>query len=366
MAISFPNYSAASAHPLANDDIVAYVGVTTATGDVRTHVQHSTNLSELVGSGKPFGEEASGNTAAYELTAIMKQWGGEVIALGVANNASVATVNGQVDKLAGYQDSPTIFILGQELAMRGTNGLGGAEAYGNSSIAAHLETVCEQVYGRGVVSFAPASAANDTSPNRINFRDSNRHERIAPCFNPLHNYSAASCALGSSLAAAARFGRGTAVNGFSVDGLGGDLVNLWSPTNSVATSLASGDALVLVNDQGTIEVLSGDDGEFYYDTPVHERYWEVARQVDYVKRGLIHFGRIFLSRGDFTVAGLAAELQSHADSMASHGNARRIEVLPLADGTSGVTRTFHLRIHPYFAIRNLVFRTEVVDTYITL
>lgn len=366
MSITFPNFpGAADAHPLSNDDIVAYVGVTTQTGTVRSVVQHSENRADLVGLNKPFGQEASGNTAAYEINAIMKQWGGELIGLGVDPAATPAQVNSAVDKLAGYQDNPTMFVLGRELAMYGSGNLGGTWAASGSTIASHLETVCEAVYARGVATFYAPSAADDTSTNRLAFRNDVRHERVTPAFNNLANIGAGAAALGAGLAAAAHFGRGTGINGFAVDGSGSALDHFWAPTNTDATSLASGDALVLVNAQGRIEVLSGDDGEFYYDPATNnERYWEVGRQVDYIKRALTHYGRTFLSRGDFTQEGLTAELQSHADSLAAHGNARFIVINPLP--STGVRRVFHLQIHPYFAIRNLVFQTEVVDTTIVL
>ena len=378
MAITFVDYnSPGDAHPLANDDIVGFVGVNGGTvqdgnGAALTYdtnnssiVFHSRDFDALAGANKPAG---SSGAAYNDLQGIMRQWGGEVV-MSVLNhgaNITEANVDAAIDKVMGYQDTPTVLIVAGDLANYGADdtaivhagnaGTLAAKSTAKSGITAHLEGLAEDFLVRAMV-----KADQDSLADNKTWMTANRGNRVMPWINDLGNHGAASVGLGAGLRARARFGRGTGINGFQIVGLGGSLDNLWTPVNSDATVIASGDAGVLVNDEGVIEVLTGADGEFYYATTDLQRYWEVAFQVDYIKRALRFHGRSYLSRGDLSQEDLGALLQHHADVLVRGRNAREILIAPYP-GSTGVDRKFELDIHPYFAIRNIEFHTRVIDS----
>ena len=178
--------------------------------------------------------------------------------------------------------------------------------------------------------------------------------------NDLGNYGAGAVTLGVGLYAAARFGRGTGLNGFEIIGLGGSLDYPWFPNTSEAVTLANGDAAVLVNDNGKIEVLTGSDGEFDYTNASNEKYWEVARQMDYFKRALRSYGRTKLSHS-IDQEDLVIQLQAHADILVAQRNAREI-LIEDASGSTGVARQVTLDVLPYYAIRTINFHTRIRDT----
>lgn len=372
MSISFTtDTQQAAAHPLSNDDIVGIVGVTTSANDNTNFVgnvgpiHHSTELLELVGSTKYYGSIVAGNTMALGLNAIMKQWGGEVVTVGLKPAATQTDANAALDLLAGYEDNPTMYVVLGDITNFGTN----TAAFNTldsthytttkSDISGHLESICEDVYALGqTTSYHTSEAAIKA------WIAANRGAKVLCGTNNVGNYDASAAALGAGLREVARFGRGTNINGARVTGLGGSLTYRWSPNNSHATQIANADGLVLVNDNGIIEVLTGDDGELATTLATdNEKYWEVARQVNYIKRALTSYSRQFLSR-HMSQRNLLTALQVHADSLSRHGNANSIKLYALP--STGVHRMFRLVIDPFYAIRNMTYHTGVVDTLLTI
>ena len=326
------------------------------TGDIA----HATEYSELVGTGKI---ATTTGDLGDALAAIMDQWGGEVVVSALPNtgNVTLGQFKAAVDRLATYEDQATILTVAGDWCGRTAaddNTALGAVGQAGTETVGYLETVCEDVYARAVVWGGQQTIANEKL-----YAAANAKPRVMPAVNKGSNHSPAGLLIGAGLARAARRGRGWALDGAPVLGAS-SLQYALTPISADVTTLTQTDhASVIVNDGGLYEVAAA---EFNTASLTDlERYWEVARQVDHIKRSLTRTARQFIS-GDYSLEGLEAHLVKAGNALARARAARSVDISIDRVRSHGADRYFFLRIGPFIAVRNIIFETDVVDTFLVV
>ena len=356
MAVTFTSGAPGALHPLSNDDIVGVVGVKQS--GFTANLAHATEYSELVGTGKIAAENSD---LADELAAIMDQWGGEVVVSGMPAAPTLGNFKAAVDRLETYEDQPTIYTVAGDWAGKtadADNVALGSLVQTATETVAYLETVCEDTYARAVVWGAQTTIANEKS-----YAAANAKPRVMPAVNQGSNHNPSGLIVGAALARAAQRGRGWGLDGARVLGAT-TLQYALTPISADVTELTQTDhASVIVNDGGLYEVAAAEFNTAL-DTDL-ERYWEVARQVDHVKRSLTRTARQFIS-GDFELEELEGKLSQAGNALARARAARRIDVSIDRERSTGAARYFFLRIAPFIAVRSITFETTVVDTYLVI